>query len=363
MGSPTIGDLTASLLEAPEGLEEFNTWAQQRRWSDGLPLIPPTPERVERMLGGTDWPPDRVVGRIPPRFASATVSAIAANAVMAGCGATAMPVLITATEALCEPIVNAYGAQATTHPCGLMLLISGPAAFHAGVTGGAGLFGPGFVGNVTIGRAMRLILLNIGGAFPGDMDRATQGSPAKISFCFAENEQDCPWEPYRVSRGYGYRESIVAVTFGEAPHNLNDHTSVEPAGLAFMMAQSIATVGKNNTYVRNSDYFVVVGPEHAAVFARSGWDRSDLQEYLHERARIPYRVWRMGGLVGMTPQPKFMEAADDDLQVRITDRPDDIHVVVGGGPGLHSSWIPSHAGGRMMSKAIRAADGSPLLFQ
>jgi hypothetical protein len=311
------------------------------------------------MLAGTDSPPDRLIATIPPRLAGATVEAIAVNAVMAGCAPTAIPILITAVEATADPAANTYGCQATTHPCGLMVLVSGSVAEHASVRGGAGMFGPSIPGNVTIGRAMRLILQNIGGAYPGETDRATQGSPAKISFCFAENAADSPWEPYRLSRGFDIDDSIVSIVFGEAPHNLTDHISNEPRGLAFTMAQSIATVGKNNPYTRNNDYHVIVCPEHAAVFAGHGWRRADLQEYLFERARIPYGEWRMGGLFGVNPQPKYLEAADDDLQVRITDRMNDIHITVAGGPGLHSSWIPTFGLCRTVTRLVRRASGEP----
>lgn len=348
----------SALLDAPDDLEEFNRWAFDRRWGDGLPVVPPTPERVARMLGGTDYSPETVVAVIPPRMAAATVEKIAVNAVMAGCGPSAMPVLLTATAALSDPTLNTYGAQATTHPCGLMVLVSGPVAGHAEVHGGVGLFGPDFRGNVTIGRAMRLILQNLGGAFPGETDRSTQGSPVKIAFCFSENEVDSPWEPYRVSRGFSAADSTVSVVFGEAPHNLDDHVSTEPRGLGFMMAQTIATVGKNNPYCRGNDYLVIVCPEHARIFADRGWARRDLQEYLHERARIPYREWRMGALRGVNPQPRYMDAADDDLQVRITDSVDDVHVVVGGGAGLHSSWIPTFGLTRTVTSVVRNADAS-----
>lgn len=361
MTSAAVG-IDVATVGAPDDLDEFNVWANERRWSDGLPLVPPTPQRVTRMLDATTFDPDTVIATVPPRLAGATVRAIAANAVMAGCAPTAMPILITAVEAAAAPEVNAYGSQATTHPCGLMVMVTGPVASHAGVHGGVGLFGSTFPANVTIGRAMRLILQNVGGAYPGETDRSTQGSPAKISFCFAENEAQSPWEPYRLSRGFDAADSTVTVVFAEAPHNLNDHVSSEPAGLVFMMAQTIATVGKNNSYIRNNDYIVVICPEHAAVLARNGWTRRDLQEYLHERARIPYKSWRLGGMYGMLPQPKFIQAADDEMHIRITDTLDDIHVVVGGGAGVHSSWIPTFGLSRTKTMVVRGPTGSPMRF-
>jgi hypothetical protein len=353
---------TQQLVTAPDDLDAFQEWALEHGWSDGLAVIPPTPGRVERMLTGTDYAPETSIGPVPSRMALATVETIAANAVMAGCRPTAMPVLIAATEAMLAPEVNAWGAQATTHPCALMVCVSGPVSGHAGISGGAGLFGASLAGNVSIGRAMRLIQQNVGGAYPGDIDRATQGTPAKISFCFAENEAANPWMPYRVSLGFAPEDSIVTVVFAEGPHSINDHVSKEPRGLALIFADTVMSLGKNNTYVRNSDYMIVVCPEHAEILAKAGWDRTDFQEYLHERARVPYGVWKQGGMIGVNPMPKYYEAADDDLMLRITDRKEDVHIVVGGGPGLHSAFIPTLGLTRMTSRVVKTATLDPARF-
>jgi hypothetical protein len=357
-----VDSQSATVVEAPEDLDEFQEWARANGWSDGMAVIPPTPERVERMLAGTDYDRTTSLGPVPPRMALATVEAVAANAVMAGCQPTAIPVLIAATEAMLVPEVNAWGAQATTHPCALMLMVSGPVAKYAGIHSGAGMFGASLPGNVSIGRAMRLIQQNIGGAYPGDIDRATQGTPAKISFCFAENEEHSPWEAYRVSQGFDEADSVVTVFFAEGPHSINDHVSKQPRGLALIFADTVMSLGKNNTYVRNNDYMIVLCPEHAAIFAEAGWDRSDVQEYLHERARIPYGVWKLGGMPGVNPMPKYYDAADDDLMLRITDRKEDVHVVVSGGPGLHSAFIPSFGLTRMTSRVVKDSSGEPMRF-
>ena len=209
---------------------------------------------------------------------------------------------------------------------------------------------------------MRLIQQNIGGAIPGDIDRATQGTPAKISFCFAENEERNPWAPYRVDQGFDEADSIVTVVFAEGPHNINDHVSRQPKGLALIFADTVMGLGANNTFVRNNDYMIAICPEHAAVFAEAGWDRSDLQEYLHERSRIPFSIWKQGGMPYVNPVPKYYEAADDDMMLRITDRKEDVHVVVAGGPGLHSAFIPTLGLTRMTSLTVRDASGQPLRF-
>jgi hypothetical protein len=348
------------LVDAPDDLDEFNAWAWNRRWSDGLPLVPPTRERVDTMLRGTTWSPEAVIGMIPPRQAEATVELIAANAVMAGCGPTAMPILIAAVEAAMSPEVNLLGVQATTHPCALMMMASGPIARAAGIHGGSGLFGPGFPSNATIGRAVRLIQQNLGGAWPAETDHATQGTPAKFSFCFTENEERNPWDPYRVAQGYDVAHSTVTVVGVEGPHNLNDHVSREPAGVLFTFAHSIATIGTNNAYLSGAELFLAVCPEHAELFSRHGLERTDVQEYLFDRARIPFKYWRRGGMFGMRALPKKLESADDDYPVPVLADPADVHLFVAGGPGLHSAWMPSFGLSRAATRVVRGPDGSPL---
>ncbi len=350
-----------SLVEVPEDLYEFNRWAANERWSDGLPLIPPTRELVDEMLLGTEWPADQVVGKIPPRLAEATVELIAANAVMAGCRPSAMPILVAAVQAMLEPDVNLYGVQATTHPCAVMVMASGPLAEAAGVHGGCGLFGPGFPANASIGRAVRLIQQNIGGAWPGETDRATQGSPAKFSFCFGENEVDSPWDPLRVRLGHDRAVSTVSVVAAEGPHNLNDHVSTAPQGILFTFAQTMATMGTNNAYTPG-DTVLVVCPEHATILDDGGFTPRDVQEYLYERTRIPFRSWKLGGMYGMLPQPKYFEVVDDDYEVPVFGSPDDIVVVVGGGPGRHSSWMPTFGLTRTTTRVIGGPAGSPMLL-
>lgn len=346
-----------TLVEVPEDLLEFNRWAVEQRWSDGLPLIPPTRERVDEMLLGTSWSADDVVGQVPARLAAATVEVIAANAVMAGCTPSAMPILIATVQAMLDPEVNLYGAQATTHPCAVMVMVTGPLADQAGVHGGVGLFGPGFHANASIGRAVRLIQQNVGGAWPAESDRATAGTPAKFSFCFGENQAENPWEPYRVSRGFGEADTIVSVVAAEGPHNLNDHVSTAPLGVLFTIAQSLSTIGTNNAYCQPADFVLAMCPEHAKIVADAGFTREDVQQYLYERCRIPYKHWKLGGMYGMLPQPKHLEAADDDYPVPILKSPNDAHVVVAGGPGRHSAWMPTFGISRIASRVVAGPDG------
>lgn len=341
----TIDSPSTGRTVAFDDLDAFYVHARAHRWTDGLPVIPPTPARVERMIAGSGRSGGDIVAMIPPRFGIATIEAIAVNAVMAGCEPEQMPIIVTALDAVADPEFDLYAIQATTHPCGVMVLVSGPLASTLNINARGGCYGPGpdFGANMSIGRAVRLVLLNVGGARPQVADIATQGSPAKISFCFAENHEASPWEPFHVAQGHPSDATTVTVASAEAPHNLNDHVSKSADGLLFTFSQTIATMGKNNAYIRDSDFFVVFCPEHAAVLGRSGWSRRDVQQYFFERARIPYHEWRRGGMFGMLPQPKSLDGADDAFAVPMASGPENIHVLVAGGGGRHSSWIPTFA--------------------
>jgi hypothetical protein len=352
--------MTDVLVDGPGDVEAFNRWAMENRWSDGLPLLPPTPQRVEQAVRASGRDASEVVMRVPPNWADATVEKVAANAVMAGCPPHCMPIVVAALQALAHPACNLYGSQATTHCCTAMVMVSGPLAAQAGMHWGSGAFGPGLHSNGAIGRAVRLALQNIGGAYAGEADRSTQGGPAKYTFCFAENEVDSPWPPLRVDLGFAPEDSTVTVLSAEAPHNINDHVSDEPRGLLLTFAQTIATMGKNNAYCRNSDYLVAFGPEHAAILGRHGWSRRDVQSFLYERARIPYRLWSAAGMIGMLPMPHHFTGADGDFMVPMTDRPEDVLLFVAGGPGRHSSWIPSIGIGRSHTARIEDARGERL---
>ena len=194
--------LASEVLELPDSLEAVEAHFRAQGWTDGLPIVPPTEARVATMLAGIDADPDHVVGKIPPLWAEATVEKVAINAVMAGCGPEAMPVLVAALEAMLDPVFNLYGVQATTHPVAPLLIVHGPAAARLGMHAGAGVFGPGNRANATLGRAVRLCLWNLGGARPGQGDMATQGSPAKYTYAIAERVEASPWGPLHASLGF-----------------------------------------------------------------------------------------------------------------------------------------------------------------
>ncbi|NRA08754.1 MAG: hypothetical protein HRU02_11400 [Myxococcales bacterium] len=322
---------------SPEALLEL---FEARGWGDGLPLVPPTQERVERMLAsvGGEAAAGEVVATLPPRFGRATRHSLAVNAVLAGCPEAVFPVLVSAVRALGDPELNLRGVNATTHPVAPLVIVHGEVVARAGFNAGLGTFGPGNRANATLGRAMRLVLLHIAGARPGDGDASTQGQPSKYAYCIAENAEANPWESYPRSQGVD-APSAVTVYCGENPHNFHDMENSEPGPILDKAASVMATLGCNNAPISSAEFFVVLGPEHAATLAGSGWTRRDVQSYLFERARIPAGEFRRAFEV--TVRRPWFEALRDADPMPITDHPDNIRVLVAGGPGKHSCVIPS----------------------
>jgi hypothetical protein len=315
---------------------------EERGWGDGLPLVPPTAERVEAMLeagSGDEKPdPDEVVATLEPRLGEATRRTIAINAVLAGCPPGVLPVLVSAVRGLARPELNLRGVNATTHPVAPLLVVHGEAVRTMGFNAGLGTFGPGTRANATVGRAIRLILLHIAGARPGNGDASTQGQPSKYAYCIAENEDASPWESYPTSRGVD-APSAITLHCGENPHNFHDMESETPGPILDKAATVMATLGSNNAPVSSAEFFVVLGPEHAATLATAGWARRDVQSYLYERARFPAGVFRKAfEVVQYRP---WMAALGDADAMPITDHPDHIRVLVAGGAGKHSCVIPS----------------------
>ena len=308
-------------------------------WGDGLPLVPPTPARVDAMLAALgEVDPDEVIATLPPRGGEATRRAIAINAVVAGCPPECLPVLVSAVRALARPEVNLRGVNATTHPVAPLVVVSGDVVERAGYNAGLGAFGPGNRANATTGRAVRLLLLHVAGAMPGAGDASTQGGPAKYAYCVAENASATPWDSYPASVGVDAR-SAVTVHCGEAPHNVHDMESETPAPILDKVASAMTSLGQNNAVIAQGEYFVALCPEHAATIAGAGWSRRDIASYLFQRARLPASVLRSA--FAARAWAPWMEAAPDDALLPMTGSPDRIRTVVIGGPGKHSSVIPS----------------------
>jgi hypothetical protein len=346
----SINQSHSSVMEDHAVYTEF----VRREWCDGLPIVPPTPERVAAMLAGAGADGAESLGIMPPLWRDATLEKLAVNAVMAGCEPAYFPVIVAAVRAMLDPAFNLYGVQATTHPVAPLLIVSGPHAHAIGLHAGAGLFGPGFRANATIGRAIRLILMNVGGAWPGRHDMATQGSPAKFSYAIAEREELSPWAPLHVGLGFDRAQSVITVYGGEAPHNVNDHVATTAAGILNNVADVAATLGSNvGWYLSQSQLLVVLGPEHAATIAADGFTRADVQRFVFEHARLPLGRLKLGGMWGMHDWPLWMQkVTDDSAMLPQVPSPDDVLVMVAGGSGKHSVVVPNCTFSRAVSRVI-----------
>ena len=331
--------LDSQRIEIADDFEAVQALYLERGWSDGLPIVPPTPERVEAMLASLDsslFAPQQVVAEIPPNWGGATVERLAINAVMAGCRPEYLPIILAAVEAMGDPAFNFYAIQATTHPCAPLLIINGPIRTELGFNSGSGAYGPGWQPNATIGRAIRLALLNIGGAYPGVGDMSTQGAPSKYTYCVAENEEENPWQPLHVERGFRPEQNAVTVLAGEPPHNINDHTGRSADDILTIIAGAMAVTGANNAYT-GGETLLALGPEHAATIARDGLSKWDVAEWLHRRARIPLERYTRDTML-----ERFGHIPEEP--VPMVNTPEDLAIIVLGGPGKHSSWIPTFGG-------------------
>lgn len=308
--------------------EKISQEFYQRRLTDGLPIIPPTRERVDSFLKYSQHHPDDVIAVLPPKMGQATPEKIAINAVMAGCLPSFQPVLEQSIKAISHEKFNLTGVNATTHPVSISIIINGALTRQLGLNTGVGCLGPGNIANATIGRAIRLCLINIAGAIPGVGDHATHGSPAKYSFCFAENEEENPWESLHVERGYNPDDSTVTVMAAEAPHNVNDHRSQTAEELLDTVIHTATTAGCNNSHVPG-ELLIIMGPEHAQTINRDGWSKKDVQRYIHQNSHLPVVLGDRGGR-------KLDEKMIINGNIPITRSPQDVILVVAGGPGRHT---------------------------
>lgn len=318
-----------------------------RGWTDGLPVVPPTERRVHAMLAGTSRDAEDVVAVAPPDLVECTVEKVAINAVMAGCRPEYLPVVIAAVEALCTDEFNIHGVLATTMPVGPVLVVNGPIRRALAMNSHINAFGQGNRANLTIGRAVQLVIRNVGGGRPGEVDRATFGNPGKLSFCFPEDEEGSPWVPFSAERGFEPGVDTVTVFAGEGPRNIVDQLSRDPESLARSFAVNLRTLHHPKA-VMAFDCMLAVGPEHARVFREAGWSRAQLVARLHELLLIPGEelVRGAGGMLeGLPPGvegkqiPKF--------------RPDGLLVVhCGGGAGLFSAMIGGWAAGSIGSQPV-----------
>ncbi len=338
----------AEVLDIPD--MDPDAWAdyvEQQGWTDGLPLVPPTEAAVARMVEGARGD-NEPVPPITPRLMTPTIRSLAANAVMAGCRPEYFPVVLAALRGVLVADYNLHGTLATTHSCAPMVMINGPLRKTLNVNCGSNCFGQGWRANAAIGRALQLILNNVGGAKPAVMDRSTFGSPAKYTFCFGENEEESPFAPYHVRQGFAADESVATVISSEPNHNLNDHGSTSGIDLLTTFAGGIASPAANNISAKGP-FFIVFGPEHAATLARDNWTVEAIQQFLFDKARVPLSEVSAENRYRYETGGNFPENG----AFKVAPTPEDIHVAVAGGPGKHSAWIPSFGGTAAISVRIK----------
>ena len=316
-----------------------------RGWTDGLPLVPPTEARVLRMLEGTSRAADEVVALVPPNLVECTVEKVAVNSVMAGCRPEYLPVVLAALEAVCTDEFNMHGILATTMGVGPVLVVNGPITAEIGMNSGVNVLGHGNRANTTIGRAVQLVVRNVGGGAPGGVDRATHGSMSKLGFCFAEDEVGSPWTTLAEDRGFSRSQDVVTAFCGEGPRIVVDQKSRSADSLVRMLAEGLLASVSPRT-VMGMDGLLVVSPEHMARFSDAGWDRQRFMEELgrHLVVEADGILAGTGGIEeGLPPDlagltlPKF--------------RPGGLLVVHAGGPaGLFSAIIGGWLNGPMGSE-------------
>ncbi len=337
-------------IEIASAEDEFEAMFS-RGYTDGLPVVPPTPDRVMRMLSGTTRDPQEVVAIAPPDLVQLTVEKIAINAVMAGCLPEYLPWVIAAIEAVCTDEYNMHGVLATTMPVGPVIICNGPGTRAIGMNSGVNVLGQGNRANLTIGRAVQLTIRNVGGGRPGEVDRAAHGHPGKLSFCFAEDEISSPFTSLAVARGFDASQNTVTVFTGEGPRCVVDQLAREPDQLAQTFAACLRTVHHPKLPFA-FDAVLVISPEHARVFAQANWDRERVLKEIHDRLQLPgIEIVRGAGGMAEGVQEAFKDATLPKF------RPGGLLLVHSGGPaGLFSTiiggWVSGATGSDPVTKLV-----------
>ncbi len=281
-GEPGIEALK---IEVGKWEDEIET-CYDRGWTDGLPVTPPTDARILKMLQGTNRKPDEIIGRVPPNLVPITVEKAAINAVLAGCKPEYLPIVLAALEAALDPVFTMHGLLCTTCFSSPVIVVNGPIAKSIGMNWGMNALGQGNRANATIGRALQLIIRNVGGGIPGDLDRSTLGGPGKFTFCFAEDETDPSWQPLSVSRGFEPGENTVTLFQGDGIQGFIDQRSQTPEEITKSLASSLLAVG-HPKLAEFTNAMLILSPEHYEIYKKEGWDRNKITEALHHEMQRP----------------------------------------------------------------------------
>ena len=333
----------------------------ERGWTDGLPVTLPTRELVEAMIAGGGRDRHECLGEVLPKRGRATVEKLAINAVMGGCKPAYFPVVLAAFEAMFDPVHNFTGVTQTTHMCSPLAIVNGPIARELNFNSRDGVFGNGYRANGAVGRAVRLGIWNLGGAVPWETDMATMSNPAEYAFCIAEEEEDNPWEPLHVERGCAPGSDAVTVFACEGPHSVVCQGSV--GEMLYVLCDSMAGLGNNNIHVAG-ETLVVLNPRIAHEFASHGWTKNDVRMHLWENARRTYEEVKALGVFHENMRQAQADAGrmlsrhhvhSPKATVPVTDRPEDIHIVVAGGRTYFAAVCPGWGsyGGYAVTAPIR----------
>ena len=350
------GRLRARELELGE-LEDPIEAMFERGFSDGLPVVPPTPERVVELLEATSRDPQDVVAVVPPYDGEATVEKVAINSVMAGCPPAVFPIVLAAVEAACDSAFALLGLVSTTHPAGPLVVVSGPLADSAGMNSAGNALGQGNRANATIGRALQLVVRNLGGGRPQREDRAAHGQPGKLSACFAERLSDSPWPGLAQERGVPADQTGVTLLAAEAPRLVIDQLARTPEELCASLGQALEWAGHRRQRFA-FDALLVVGPEHGRIFREAGWDRSRTRQELFERSHAPAGEL-VRGADGIAEGIEQRWVTDPAAPIPKFGSPDQLLLAhAGGDAGLFSmiygGWVSGEIGSTPVTRSVEA---------
>ena len=340
--------LRSRALEVPT-LSDDIEYCFERGWSDGLPVVPPTAERVYRMLQATTRDADEELGRMPSLLTACTVEKVAINAVMAGCKPEYLPAVLAAVEAALDPAFCLHGLLATTWFSGPMVIVNGPARKAMGMNWAGNVLGQGNRANASIGRALQLTVRNVGGGKPQETDISTFGHPGKLAMCLAEDEEQSPWEPLHVSLGHALDDSVLTVVGTEGPHSVMSVTDADDPDTVDRLIRSLAvavgSLAANNAHFHRGTAVIALNPDHAGVFGAAGLSRADVQQRLWKASHHSRSTLR-------TYNPSFAGRGNDDDLFPSVRTPQDLLLLVAGGGGLYSTVFPSWGAGSHGNIAI-----------
>ena len=336
----------------PEEAARWIEYYYSRGWSDGLPLIPPDREAVAAMLAAGGFRGDEVLGELTDRNAAAPAEQVAINAVMAGCLPEYMPVVAAAVKGLFHPEFDYHGPASSTGGSALVVLVNGPIAARLGINGADNAFGAGFRANATIGRAVRLVMMNLLKARPGLLDRATLGTPGKYAFCFAEYEHDAPWAPLHVERGFAAEQSTATIYASNSLLGVYNQLAGEPGPLLLQFADALCNLASPNVRGFNENLVVMAG-EHAEVIRKAGWSKHQVQEFLVAHARRTVADFKRAARL-----PGAVTEEDENTWRYVMEKPEDVLLVRAG--GMAGSWSACLPGwGKKWTRSITTLIEAP----